>query len=119
MRSIYIATFLFFIASGCQDDMKIVTGIGVTSINISIQKKGEVGRERKVICITNPDSIKYIIKKINDCNQEPVKFYPAYTLLINYQDSVSKNITCNGKAMMDNEGHTYMLKQDIGDILGF
>jgi len=117
MNKIFVLSIIVFVTCRCGSNADVVDKKGVKSISISILDKNFERVERE-INIMNSDSIKYIIKRLNDCNPEPVKFFPTYTLIINYKDNKVIKITCNGKGMKDNKGHTYMLDKRIEDIVG-
>jgi len=117
MKKIVAGIILISIIGGCRKNAEIFDIKGVRSISISVLDKNfeKIVKEAN---ITNTDSIKYIMRKLNNCNAEPVKFSPSHTLIINYDDSKVIKITCNGKGMKDDKGDTYMLDKRIEEIVG-
>jgi hypothetical protein len=59
-----------------------------------------------------------IIKKINECESEPIKFYPTHRLKITYEDEQERMILCSGSSL-NYDGLTYKLKENIKDIVGY
>jgi hypothetical protein len=74
---------------GCYRNAKIVEKFGIRSIEVSIAYNRSLENSLTRFNVTDTDSNGKII-----------------------------NITCNGPALMDNNGHTYQLQRTIETILG-
>jgi hypothetical protein len=66
--------------------------------------------------ITNSDSIKFILKKLNNVHQEPIKFYATHRVNISYNDGKQILVLFNGPSMKV-DGHTYKMNESIKDML--
>lgn len=100
----------------CANKNGIISRNKVKSIVITLDSTNE-HLTLPPIEIRNEDSLIQIIKKINECESEPIKFYPTHRLKITYADGQEKMILCSGSALKY-EGLTYRLNESIKDIVG-
>lgn len=92
-----------------QNDVKSITVI------VDPNKKEN---KYQVINITGKDSIRVFMEKLNNREAEPVKFYPRFSIEINYTDKTEKYLG-NANHIKDEEGRTYKLLAKDWDIYNY
>jgi hypothetical protein len=95
----------------CTNKNGIISSNKVKSIVITLDSTNE-HLALPPIEIRNQDSLNQIVKKINECESEPIKFYPTHRLKIAYEDGQEKMILCNGLSLKY-DGLTYKLKESM------
>ena len=110
-----ILLIILFIIS-CSDKHNLISSNNIKTIVISLDS-GQHYIALNLVVITNRDSMNEIIRKLNEYDQEPVKFYPTHRLKLTYDNGKEKIIFCSGQSMKY-EGLTYRLKENIRDIIG-
>jgi hypothetical protein len=116
MRKILIIP-LVLLSIQCTNKSRIISSNKVKSIVITLDTTTEHLVLAKIE-IRNKDSLKQIIEKINECESEPIKFYPTHRLKVTYEDGQEKMILCSGSSLKF-DGLTYRLKDSIRDIVGY
>jgi hypothetical protein len=116
MRKIIIISFALF-SLQCTNKKGIIGATKVKSIEITFDST-DLHPTVSAIQIRNLDSLNQIIKTINECESEPIKFYPTHRLKFNYEDGREETILCSGSALKY-KGLTYRLKENIRDIIGY
>lgn len=101
----------------CSDKHNLISSNNIKSIVITLDS-GQHNIALNPIEITNRDSLYQIIRKLNECDQEPIKFYPTHLLKLTYDNGQEKLIFCSGPSMKY-EGLTYKLKENIRIITGY
>ena len=111
-----LLTFCFI--SSCRYNAGIVNPDDVTSILISVESRHEVDSTAiQKQCIADSVAIRKIVRELNNCRREPIKFYPPHSLLIEGKNKKVINITCRGDALKDDSGYTYTMRMTIEEIL--
>lgn len=82
---------------------------------IITEKRELENNERNTIKITQPDSLKTIIKYLNNGKKEPVKFFPTYKIKLAYRNGSELTIFANDH-LIKYEGQTYRLNQNMGKL---
>jgi hypothetical protein len=68
--------------------------------------------------VSDKDSLSRILNKFNHCEKEPIKFYPTYRVRLVYTNGKEITILFTD-SVMNYEGLTYRLNDNIQNILGF
>jgi hypothetical protein len=102
---------------GCFNKTEIIAGNGIKSIAVTLDSASQKVTSGRIE-ISNKDSLTQIIKRLNICESEPIKFYPTHKLDLLYNNGQEKIIFCSGSSMKC-EGRTYRLNESIRDILGY
>jgi hypothetical protein len=116
MRQIIILSLALF-SIQCTNKYGIISSNKVKSIVITLDSTDE-HLILPLVEIRNEDSLNQIIRKINECESEPIKFYPTHRLKITYEDGREELILCSGSSLKY-DGLTYRLKESIRDIVGY
>lgn len=98
----FIIIIFTLILLGCSDNHNDVKSIVIT---IDPNKKED---KYRVINISDKDSVKVFMEKFNNRESEPAKFYPRFSIEINYKNKTEKYLG-NANHIKDAEGHTYKL----------
>lgn len=107
---------IVFISIQCTNKNGIISSFKVKSIVVTLDST-DSHLSLPSIEIRNQDSLNQIIKKINECESEPIIFYPTHRLKITYEDGKEEIIFCSGNALKY-DGLTYKLKENIKVIVG-
>jgi hypothetical protein len=116
MKRSFVQLLIILLIQSCSDNHNLINSNNIKSIVITLDSEQRNIALSKIE-ITNRDSLMRIIAKLNECDKEPIKFYPTQWLKLTYDDGQEKTIVCNGSSMKYN-GLTYKLKETIRDITG-
>lgn len=115
-KTIIILSFALF-SIQCTNKKGIISGSKVKSVEVTLGST-DMHPSVSVIEIRNQDSLNRIIETINECESEPIIFYPTHRLKFNYADGLEETILCSGSALKY-KGLTYRLNENISDIVGY
>ena|SRR3979490_2087687 len=104
MRKIVILS-LVLCSIQCTNKNGMISSNKVKSIVITFDSAYE-HRILPSIEIRNEDSLNQVIRKINECETEPIIFYPTHRVKISYEDGREKMVLCSGSALKY-DGLTY------------
>lgn len=115
MKFICMITFIIssaFFMSECSQNHNDIKSIVIT---IDPNKKEN---KYQVVEILDKDSIQSFMKKLHNRKNESVKFYPRFSIDINYNNR-TENYLGNAKYLKDLEGHTYILLIENWEIYNY
>lgn len=101
-----IITMLF----SCQSKNIDVQGIERITIVSNLREA-----VKDTVVITDEQQIKLLADVIKEAKREPVKFLADYRLELKFKDSTI--ILLARKNLLNNQGFTYILKDDIGKVI--
>ena len=111
MKAFITITAWLLIAS-CLKRSEIIKSEDVKSIIVAVNDNSE-NRDAEV---SDKRSIDDILTRLNEAQRAPIKFYATHELTILYRDGKQIHALCSGSSLKVN-GHTYKMKNKIGDIL--
>lgn len=115
MRFYLILLSVMLTMQKCSNNTEIIDSSSVKQILILIDSTSTnpSGSEKKIF---DKDSLSSILKQLNSCSMEPIKFYPTHRIRIIYNKGVEEMVLLNGDAMKY-KGHTYRLTKSIRNII--
>jgi hypothetical protein len=116
MKKCFVLSAIVLFMQNCSVNHSLFNSDNLKSITILLDSSQSNFRLQPIV-IVNHDSLKQIIAKMNDCEREPIKFYPTHTIKLKYNDGHEKQILCSGQSMKY-DGLTYRLKENIRNITG-
>jgi hypothetical protein len=115
MRFVLIMMSVMLTMQKCSNNTEIIESSSVQQILILVDSTSAnpYGSEKKII---DKESISSIVKQLNSCSLEPIKFYPTHRIRIIYNNGVEEVVLLNGN-VMKYKGHTYRLNKSIRTII--
>jgi len=99
----------------CSNKAEVIDSKNVKGMTIAIDSTSE-NPTPKEIKINQIDSLLSILKELNDCSKEPIKFYPTHRIKLVYNTGEEEMIFCSGSSMRY-KGLTYRLDKNIKNII--
>lgn len=117
MQKPFVLLLIILFMQRCLDEHNLISSNNIKSIIITLDSsQHKIGLNK--IEIINRDSLDQIIRKLNECDQEPIKFYPTHRLKLIYENGQEKMVFCNASSMKY-EGLTYKLSENVRNIIGY
>ena len=99
----------------CSNKTEVIDSKNVKEMTVTID--GIVGSsDTKQIKVSQADSFRFILRALNNCDKEPIKFYPTYRIKLVYNSGEDETIFCSGSSMKY-KGLTYKMDKNIKDII--
>ncbi|WPQ65185.1 hypothetical protein SIO70_10045 [Chitinophaga sancti] len=111
----YLVLLLLLTMQKCSNKTEVINSNNVKEVTIRIDSTSEnpISKEVKV---TQSDSLTFILRELNDCNKEPIKFYPTHRIKLIYNNGEEDIIFCSGSSMKF-KGVTYRMNKSIRSIM--
>lgn len=115
MKKTYILLLIIVFLQNCSNDAEIINSNNVEKLVISSENTVEKlsGNEKQIL---DRDSVSSILKQLNRCAKEPIKFYPTDRIKVVYGEGPEEIILLNGNTMKYKD-HTYRLAKSIRSII--
>ena len=115
MQKILILTLLLLTMQKCSNKTEVINSNNVKEMTIAIDSTA-ANPFVKEIRVSQKDSLEFILKGLNNCNREPIKFYATHRIKLVYKSGEEEMIFCSGSSMKY-KGITYKMDKNISDIV--
>lgn len=99
----------------CSNKSEVINSDNVKEMIITIDSTA-ANPIPKEIRVGQKDSLTSILRALNNCDKEPIKFYATHRIKLVYSSGEEEMIFCNGSSMKY-KGLTYRMDKNIRDII--
>lgn len=115
MQKFLALLLLLLTMQKCSNKTEVINSSNVKEMTITIDSTVE-NPISKEIKINQSDSLTFILRELNDCNKEPIKFYPTHRIKLIYNSGEEDIIFCSSSSMKY-KGLTYRMNKNIRNII--